>query len=240
MKYMNTIKRMVEVVAMSEAQKQSAIMMLDSKLAGRDGGVGRVMKRFVVSAIAGVLACLLTGCLSVRQLGAFRAAGCPVDNKAVLNLIDESHAPVAEMRVDNEIVHPAPAIVVSPDLVEMLPGRHQIDIKWDISGMELQHGAWNQNERGEFVAENGKEYFLFIDADMQESSFQYSRYSYSISRKYTVRGVSILEFPVGFHGTKSREMKLMWNYTQDNGKTVPNYDLLRKFKTVGILYPTKE
>jgi hypothetical protein len=211
------------------AKSNSLSLILDSQFEGHDARVFRAMNRVVITAIAGVLSCLLTGCSSPVRLGAFRDAGCPVDNKAVLRLIKFPRA-FAEVRIDDEVVGTR-----LYTFVEMLPGRHQIDVEW-FSHKVSRNGNErpDHSHKGEFVAENGREYYLFIDMD--ERSWSDNSYYHS---EFTVRGVSILEFPADFHATKWREIDLLRKYTARTETSVPNYELLRKFKTVAILRPSE-
>jgi len=220
----NAMKTIQKQFSMNRAaaKSKSLSVMLDSQFAGHDGRVSRAMNRVVIAAIAGVLSCLLTGCsnLTTVQLGAFREASCPVDNKAVLRLINFPNL-VAEVRIDDEVVG-------AYTFVEMLPGRHQIDIEWfskiTVYGNEMPDHSNKMpdlSHKGEFVAENGKEYYLFIDMDE------------SHEHEYTVRGVSILEFPADFHPSQWKQTSTFTKYK--DGEYVPNYEFLRQFKRVAIL-----
>ena len=194
------------------------------------------MNRTVITAIAAGLSCLLAGCSTVR-LGAFREVGSPVDNKAVLYLIDIDNRQLAKVLVDDELANPYYFFYPTTSWhVEMLPGRHQIDVEWrtsHLTSVDRKQRPKSLSHKGEFVAENGKEYYLFIDKEVYSHSYSSGSY-YEINSTHVVNGVSILEFPVDFHPTNWKIISTFMKYT--DGKTVPNYELLRKFKTVGILH----
>jgi hypothetical protein len=204
-------------------------MTFGSQLAGLDRRVARAMKRIVLYTSVGCLAgCLLTGCSTSRQqLSTFRAAGSHADNRAVLNLISDQG--LEKTCVDGEWV--------SAQLVEMLPGRHQIETRIDASRMQSLSWSGSKmtaNEKpdyvgfiGDFVAENGRQYYLFWD---QVSSYKYN------SVEYGLKGASILEFPVNYKVSWWSQFTTF--YIAKDRKREPNYELLSKFKTVAILRPT--
>jgi hypothetical protein len=128
-------------------------------------------------------------------MSAFQDAGRPDDKKATLFISNLSK--MAMVKVDGEKVIPDFHIAFEATswFVEMLPGRHHIDAKWQ--GVLPQKSTWDLWPRnailsGDFVAENGKNYFLRVDITGNESVF-------------VLHGADIVELPPGYNLANSKD-----------------------------------
>ncbi len=146
--------------------------------------------------------CFLTGCLSVQEQSAFKAAGCPVENMSSLIVsknIAANGQNLQHITIDGEKLgdlYTADLFSADFRIMKMLPGRHRVDM--ECVPVPVIYS-------GEFVAEKGKSYYLLIKQSFKSDGALMTR---------RIHGVAIVELPPDFNAADRHERSPFYAFTR--------------------------